>query len=103
LTPTPRRCLPDSPAPNWLRPPKAETAVSQGASERRLGEITIARKHGAQVLVTEGNPGRMELPRPFEVHEVVDVSDLTSVAKHVEAVRRASRGNGLKAVVAAGS
>lgn len=78
---------------------EGETLLIQGAGGLGLCGIAIARERGARVLVTEVHPGRMEMARSFGAHEVVDVSDLTTVEDRVDLVRQVSGGDGPDAVI----
>jgi threonine dehydrogenase-like Zn-dependent dehydrogenase len=78
---------------------EGETVLIQGAGGLGLCGIAIARERGARVLVTEVHPGRMEMARNFGVHEVIDVSELTSLEERVAAVREVSGGDGPDAVI----
>jgi L-iditol 2-dehydrogenase len=78
-----------------LRP--GEDVVVLGAGVMGLMNVVAARQYGARVIVSEVDPGRLEMARRMGADELVDASKVDPV----ERVRELTEGRGAEAVIAA--
>ncbi len=73
---------------------RGERVVLQGAGGLGLYAIAVAREMGAQVIVIEGVPSRLEKARRFGAHHVLDLTQYPTPEARAEAVRGLTGGLG---------
>jgi threonine dehydrogenase-like Zn-dependent dehydrogenase len=71
---------------------EGDTVLFQGAGGLGLCGIAAARERGARVVVTDVQPGRLDMARAFGAHELVNIGGLSSEAERAEAVVAATGG-----------
>ncbi len=71
-----------------------ETLLVQGAGGLGLNAVAVAKERGARVIVLEAAPGRLEQARRFGADHLLDVRDLDTVEKRVQAVMDLTDGYG---------
>lgn len=76
-----------------------DSLVIQGAGGLGLYAAAIGRDMGAQVIMVEGIPERVELARRFGAEEIVDMSEHATPEERVERVKELTRGYGADVVL----
>lgn len=76
-----------------------DSLVIQGGGGLGLYAAAIGRDMGAQVIMVEGIPERIELAKRFGAEEIVDMNEYGSPEERVERVRELTRGYGADVVL----
>jgi len=74
-----------------------QDVVVLGAGVMGLMNVVAARQHGARVIVSEVDPGRLEMARRMGANELIDATKVDPVAR----VKELTEGRGAEAVIAA--
>ncbi len=74
-----------------------QDVVVLGAGVMGLMNVTAARQRGARVIVSEVDPGRLEMARRMGANELIDATKVDPVAR----VKELTEGRGAEAVIAA--
>jgi L-iditol 2-dehydrogenase len=79
---------------------QGDTLVVQGAGGLGLNAIAVARDMGAdRIIAIDGVAGRLALAREFGADDTVDVSQVTTAERRIDAVRSLTGGFGADVVV----
>ena len=71
-----------------------ETLLVQGAGGLGLNAVAVAKERGAQVVVIDAVPARLEQARAFGADHTIDLTQVTSVEDRVEEVKSLTAGRG---------
>jgi D-arabinose 1-dehydrogenase-like Zn-dependent alcohol dehydrogenase len=73
---------------------QGETVVVQGAGGLGLNATAVAKETGAEVIVVEGAPGRLERAKEFGADHVVDMNEYENPGERVRRVQELTGGDG---------
>lgn len=73
---------------------QGETLLVQGAGGLGLNATAVAKETGAEVIVVEGAPGRIEHAKEFGADHVVDMNEYEDPGERIRRVQELSGGDG---------
>ncbi len=73
---------------------QGETVLVQGAGGLGLNAIAVAKETGAEVVVVEGAPGRIERAKEFGADHVVDMKEYEDSGERIRRVQEVTGGDG---------
>ncbi|MFP4174619.1 MAG: zinc-binding dehydrogenase [Halobacteriales archaeon] len=73
---------------------QGETVLVQGAGGLGLNAIAVAKETGAEVIVVEGAPGRIERAKEFGADHIVDMNEYEEPGERIRRVQELTGGDG---------